>query len=125
LVYSSDTCNEKSFLAGYELFKNNDSILYKAPVIATGEETLNHFLAYRIRYPSFAMNKGITGKVYLKFSISAEGLVENICVTKGVHVVLDKEAVRVIRLLKFSSPPKVNGKSKGVCVSLPVNFRLA
>ena len=50
---------------------------------------------------------------------------ENIVVKRGVDISLDKEAVRVLRELKFSSPPTVNGQAYAFkCLVLPVKYKL-
>jgi TonB family protein len=125
LVYSSDSCKDRILPAGTDVFKDHPASKYTAPVIASGEKDFLHFFGARIRYPSFAMKKNISGDVQVQFTIHADGSVGKIVVTKGLHVVIDKEAVRVIRQLKFLSPPMVDGKPIELCVSMPLKFRLA
>ena len=37
--------------------------------------------------------KGLSGKVYVRFTVSKEGTVENVTVARGVDPILDIEAV--------------------------------
>lgn len=122
LVYSDKSC--KGSIAGLKnYFENNDSLQYVAPKISTGERTIYDFISKNLIYPPLAKENNIQGRVYLTLTITRDGKVEDIVVKKGVHIVLDKEAVRVIRNLTFS-PPTLNGQSQDVCIMLPISFRL-
>ena len=58
------------------------------------------------------------------FIVTKDGQIENIVVNKGVDITLDKEAVRILRALKFSTPPLLNGRPVNICVKFPISFRL-
>ncbi|MFI5221311.1 MAG: energy transducer TonB [Bacteroidia bacterium] len=107
-----------------DYFEDNDTFGYKAPKILTGEKSVMQFLMNRIAYPVYARENEITGKVILTFTLTKDGNIERIAVKQGAHVTLTKEAVRVIRQLKFSSGPKLKGQDESFCVILPVSFRL-
>ncbi|MFZ1678757.1 MAG: energy transducer TonB, partial [Saprospiraceae bacterium] len=64
------------------------------------------------------------GQVILSFTITKEGNVEDIIVLRGANILLDKEAVRVIRQLSFSNPGMLDGKPVKICVKLPVKYVL-
>jgi len=104
-------------------FENNDSLNYKAPIISSGE-TFYKYISKNLFYPQKAKEEAISGKVYLSFIITQTGEVENVRVVRGVNIVLDKEAARFLRELKFSSPPTLNGIPQKVRVLLPLSFRL-
>ena len=123
LIYSNQACIDT--IAGLQnVFKDNDSLKYIAPKIHTGEPTVSDFLAKHIYYPSSAIENGLQGKVYLTFTITSKGETENIVVKNGANIVLDKEAVRVIRKLKFTKGPNIDGKPKSICVTTPISFRM-
>lgn len=105
-------------------FENNDTLKYRAPTLEGGEHIFQ-FIAKAIVYPTFAKENVIEGKVVLRFIITADGAVEQAVIVKGNHIVLDKEAARVIRMLKFANPPMLNGQQKKVCVTFPITFRLS
>ena len=119
--YSEETCVKNLNIKDY--FTDDKAIGYVAPKISTGNSFLE-FVGKNIVYPGKAMRERITGKVYLTFDITKEGIIENIRVKKGVHLLLDKEAVRIIRKLKFVSPPKINGQPRSLCATTAILFHL-
>ena len=124
LIYSDEKCNDILPIATNDYFENNDSLGYRAPKISTGELTIYQYLGKNIFYPAVAIENGIQGTVYLQLTMTATGT-ENIVVKRGVDISLDKEAVRVLRELKFSSPPTVNGQTYVFkCLALPVKYKL-
>lgn len=81
-----------------------------------GGKTLIHtFVDQTMVYNESAKKRGIKGKVYLSFDVNDLGEVHNVIVTKGVHDLLDVEALRVIRLLpsNWVLPLKNGFPSKG------------
>ena len=77
-----------------------------------------------LRYPSYAVENGIQGRVIVDFIINEKGEVEDVKVSRSVHVSLDEEAVRVIAASPKWRPGRHRGKKVKVLVSLPVEFRL-
>jgi len=106
------------------IFEDNDSLNYKAPKISSGEINFLKFLTANLQYPNIALEHNIQGKVYVRFLINKEGKIENISVVKGTDILLDKEAVRVFRKLKFDSPIIIYGEAKNVCMTIPITFKL-
>jgi TonB family protein len=104
-------------------FRDYDSLNYKAPVLI-GYNSILESLTKNIVFPHDAAERGISGTVYLIFTINEEGEVVNIAITKGVNVILDKEAVRLLRLLKFSRPASLNGQNRRLCFNIPIRWTL-
>ena len=106
-----DNCLEDNLMKGYI-----------APKLLTGEKDLTEFIKKNIAYPPKAIVNGVKGKVFIKLVISESGKVEDIAVKRSVDVLLDKEAVRVIRQLKFSLPAMLNGVKYRLCIVVPIAF---
>ncbi|MFC2098115.1 TonB family protein [Bacteroidota bacterium] len=87
-----------------------------------------HFNACRdwiqenVVYPEEAKSKGITGKVYVQFIVSAKGEVKKAKVVRGVDPLLDKAALDVINSMTDWTPGKQRGKSVSVQFIIPVQF---
>lgn len=125
LNYNLPKCNDSLTKNINDFLKDDELIGYKAPIIATGETSLFNYIAKKTEYPEKAIMEEIKGTVYISFSISDKGLVEDVIVKQGVHVLLDKEACRVIRELQFSRPPLLNNNAfRFTCLVIPIKFSL-
>jgi TonB family protein len=107
-----------------DYFENNPKSEYTAPVIATGEPSIFQYLSNNLFYPQKARQSGITGTVYIKMTIDTQGAINNLAIYESADILLDKEAMRVLRELKLSSPPKLNGEPIEVCILFPIRFVL-
>ncbi|MES2558311.1 MAG: energy transducer TonB [Bacteroidota bacterium] len=122
LNYDPLTC-EDSIPGVTDYFADNDKLKYRAPYVENGL-SIDMFIAKNVLYPVMARENGIEGKIILRFTISEQGNTENVVIVRGSHIVLDKEASRVVRALKFSNPPMLNGKRQNICFTLPIAFQL-
>ena len=89
-----------------------------------GEESLNQFLKDHIKYPPKAAKKKIQGRVEVAFWIDKSGKVHDVRVVDSVDKDLDKEAVRVCKLLPDFIPATVNGEPVEVLFKLPIRFKI-
>lgn len=124
LSYSSQNCKGDSIRIPANIFQDSDSLLYVAPKLSGGETSLLRCIVKNIFYPHRAREEGIQGRVFLSFLISEQGTIENIHILKGAHILLDKEAARVLRLVRFKNPAMSKGKAAKICFNLPVSFKL-
>lgn len=124
IQYAAEICNNGDLLPELDnYFEDIDSLGYIAPKLK-GNEHINRFIGMNLRYPTYAKENGLQGKITAQFTIGKDGSINNISIIKGVNVVLDKEFVRVLRKLKFAAPPKINGQPVELCVTAPCVFRL-
>lgn len=88
---------------------------------------LNSFSTWvkeRILYPAMASEAGITGKVFVQFSVNREGHVTDVKVVRSVHPSLDNEAVRVIQNSPRWTPAKQSGTAVKQNFVIPIAFQL-
>jgi periplasmic protein TonB len=78
----------------------------------------------RILYPAMASEAGITGKVFVQFSVNREGKVVDVKVVRSVHPSLDNEAVRVIQSSPTWTPAKQSGTPVKQNFVIPIAFQL-
>jgi TonB family protein len=125
LVYGSRKCSDSLEHSIVDPWDNNAQEDYKAPVFATGEKHFFQYLAAKMYYNPLAKEKMIQGRVLVSYKIKKDGTLDEFQVVMGAHVLLDKEAVRVLREMKFSSPAMLKGKPIDLCVKTMVSFRLS
>lgn len=91
-----------------------------------GQSTFYKFLAENVKYPQYAIEQEITGKVYVKFIIEKDGSILQAIVMRGVSRSIDKEAIRVIKLSsKMWSPGKINNEPVRSYYLIPINFNIS
>ena len=76
-----------------------------------------------VTYPEFAKKAGIEGRVIVQFVVDKQGNVQSPKVIRGVHKLLNEEAIKAVKDQKFK-PGKQRGQPVKVQMSLPVTFRL-
>ena len=88
-----------------------------------GGVALKKFVKQTLRYPKEALLHRIEGRIYLKYEVNETGKVHSISVVNGLGYGCDKEAIRIVGLLKY---PQV--KNRGVKVNtkfkLTIRFKL-
>ena len=94
------------------------------PMFPGGEELLARHIARNIIYPETAKEKGIQGKVIVKFRITSRGNVNGYEITKSVSPELDAEALRVVKTITRFEPVIVDGKTVSAWYYLPITFTL-
>lgn len=94
------------------------------PSFPGGEQAMYQYIKENLRYPEEAMEEGIEGRVYIRFIVSATGVIKNVECMKAADTSLKAEAIRLVS----SMPPWISGKQNGRAVSvyftLPVSFKL-
>jgi len=97
----------------------------QAPQFPGGDAALLRFIDKNLIKPSVTLcYNGIAGKVMCRFVVEKDGSVSNITVIRSLDSGLDKEAVRVLRLLPKFIPGKYNGQTVRAYYNIPVSFRL-
>jgi periplasmic protein TonB len=76
------------------------------------------------RYPEIPRAAGIEGTVWLTFIVDEKGKITDAEVSRGVHPMLDKEALRVVRELPPMKPAKQGAKAVAVRYNTRVKFEL-
>lgn len=78
-----------------------------------------------LKYPSYAVENGIQGRVLVDFIIDEKGEVQDVKVSRGVHQALDDEALRVVSASPKWRPGRHRGKKVKVAMTVAVEFKLS
>jgi len=80
-------------------------------------------LKKNLKYPRQAQRMGISGKVFIGFTVNQRGELTDLKVIKGLGYGCDEEATRVLSLTKWT-PGKQRGRPVRVRMAQPINFRI-
>ena len=94
------------------------------PAFPGGETALMKYVSDNLKYPVEAQKQKIQGKVIVKFVVDETGKVIEPKIARGIHQLLDAEALRVIRTMPTWTPGKRNGKNATIEYFVPINFKL-
>jgi TonB family protein len=94
------------------------------PAFPSGDAELYRFLQKNIQYPQMERDNNIQGKVLLRFMVDTTGAIQDIKVVRAVSPGLDKEAIRVVKLMPKWRPATYKNKSVAVYYMVPVAFRI-
>jgi periplasmic protein TonB len=94
------------------------------PEFKGGQDGMFRFLGENLIYPLESREEGTEGTVYVGFSVSKTGAVENVKIRIGVDEKLDKEALRVVKSMPNWKPGKQEGEPVRIKFTLPVRFKL-
>lgn len=100
------------------------TVVEQQPEFPGGEAALMQFIKKNLKYPAFAAENGIQGRVTLSFTVEKDGSIANIEVMRSPAEELSKEAIRVVSSMPKWKPGKQRGKPVRVKYVLPVTFRL-
>ena len=99
-------------------------IVEEMPEFPGGVEALKAFVASSLKYPSFALENGIQGKVFVNFIVGKDGSVTDAKIARGVDPSIDKEALRIVNSLPKWKPGSQAGEAVAVSYTIPINFKL-
>lgn len=133
--YANSQLKRKDFYErGRLLFGNcytmqgSDTLRYDyniMPQYSGGNGALLKFIAEHIEYPEEAIDKGITGVVYTKFTVDLNGKIKNLHIKQPVHPLLDSAALKIIGKIKSRwTPGLIDGEPAEMEVELPISFTL-
>jgi len=96
----------------------------KMPEYPGGINALIDYIGKNLQYPKEAMEKGIQGKVIIRFVVNTSGKVEKSEVLRSVDAEIDNEALRIVNTMHQWTPGEQNGKKVSVYYVLPIKFKL-
>lgn len=138
LVYSADQGKEPAspvqeeiravdkILIEKEIAKEKEQVYIKVEKKAEfpgGNKKLSDYIKGNLKYPPQALDEGVEGVVLVKFIIKADGSIEDARVLRGVHPLLDEEALRSVKGMPKWIPAQNHGKDVSSYFTLPIIFR--
>ena len=100
-------------------------VVEKMPEFPGGMEAMWKFLSDHLNYPEEAREKNIEGRSIIQFIVEKDGTISNIEVVRSAgDKSLDKEALRVVRMMPKWKPGSQRDKIVRCRYTLPVSFKL-
>lgn len=93
------------------------------PQFMGGEAGLREYLRKNLRYPEQALRQHVSGKVYVRFILSAAGRVTDASVVRGSGTGLSEEGLRLVWMMPAWQPARQQGQAVRVSCTLPITFQ--
>jgi TonB family protein len=87
-----------------------------------GEMALVKYLSENLRFPDYARDHGISGRIFITFIIDKSGYVTDVQLLRGIGGGCDEEAMRVVSSMPKWTPAKINGKPVEIQYTIPINY---
>ncbi len=89
-----------------------------------GESAMFQFLSKNLVYPPRAKEQEISGKCFMQFVVTKEGLIANVKVMRGISGCpeCDQECIRVIKSMPNWIPAQKDGKPVNSYYNIPFTF---
>lgn len=98
---------------------------YNKSCKGNSEKDLFKFIKKSINYPQSALHDLIEGTVIIGFIVELDGSTTQHKILTGVRDDINKEALRIIKLIKYAEPAKQANKSVRVKMVLPIKFSIS
>jgi protein TonB len=117
---------DSTIFGGYLLGNGEEggggSGLDKFPEFPGGTDAVRRYIELTVIYPLQAIKQKLNGVVIVSFDVNRQGTVDNIKVERGVHPMLDKEAIKAVESMPRWKPGVRHGKPVIVKFVIPVRF---
>ncbi len=105
-------------------YNSGFNIIDQSPEFPDGQSALFKFFKKKLVYPNIAWQNRIEGTVYVSFTVSKSGFIDNVQVKRGIGSGCNEEAIRVIKSMPRWKPGRRNGIRVPTNYTLPVSFKL-
>lgn len=102
----------------------NFQVVERLPEFPGGIVEFMKWLTKTLRYPTLAQTQKVQGKVIVAFIINKDGTISGQKVVKSVSPELDREALRVLRIMPKWKPGEDHGKPCRTYFCIPIVFKL-
>lgn len=102
----------------------NFRIVEQLPEFPGGMSAFVKWITDNLKYPYQAQNQKIKGRVVITFIVNSDGTTSELKVSKSAHPILDREAMRVMRMMPRWKPGVANNRPCRTMMAIPVEFAL-
>lgn len=99
-------------------------VVEEYPEFPGGMMEFMKWLTKNLQYPAYARQQKIQGTVSASFIINKDGSVADVKILKSVEVSLDREALRVLKMMPAWKPGKDHGQPCRTLVRIPIVFKI-
>ena len=126
-LFCEETYNSEGLVRGKSYDRNGTSYTYNEvevkPEFNGGDSARNSFLHKNMNYPLWEISEQTNGKVLVRIVIDKTGKVKDAKIMRPLSPSIDKEALRVVKMLPDFKPGKLRGRTVSVNYDLPLVYQ--
>ena len=115
---------EQPTVVDMELNPLNFRVVEELPEFPGGATELMKWLTKNLRYPATAQQRKVQGRVIAQFIVNTDGSISDIELLTHVDPSIDREALRVLRMMPPWKAGQQNDKPCRTQVCIPIVFKL-
>ena len=116
LIYCENLCQQDSMKTA------DTELVYLEKLDQKIQDSINIIIGQNIQYPKAAIDNGIEGEVMISMCIDENGKTSHFVISKSVDKSLDREAMRVIRMIQNIYIKQMHDKKVRFCTKIPIKF---
>lgn len=125
IYHDNKIITNKYWINDYTFIKDTFRQAEVLPEYKGGSDAILSFINNHLRYPDQAKQKGIQGRVIVRFIITTDGKLVGAKVLNNVDPLLAEEALRVVNLLQNKwTPGKIGKENISTFFMFPITFTL-
>ena len=102
----------------------NFRVVERLPEFPGGMVEFMKWLTKNLKYPESARRQNMQGMVVVSFIVNTDGTTSEARIVRPKHPDLDREAMRVVRMMPKWKPGEDHGKVCRTMISIPIVFKL-
>lgn len=102
----------------------NFTVVQKIPEFPGGWSVFMQWLTKNLKYPALAQQNKIQGMVIVSFIVNKDGGIADVKISKAADPLLDREALRVMKMMPKWKPGMDKNKVCRTMIAVPVVFQL-
>lgn len=99
-------------------------VVEQLPEFPGGAVALMKWLTKNLHYPALARQRKVQGRVVTQFIVNADGTLSDLKVVESAEPSLDREAIRVLRMMPAWKAGQIDQKPCRTMVCIPIVFKL-
>lgn len=123
-LYKETRISVEKYNRNEELNNEEYDVVEQMPSFPNGMGGLMKWIKDNMKYPVIAVENGIQGRVIVQLVIEKDGTVTDVHIAKSVDPSLDKEAIRLAKMMPKWIPGKSNGSNVRCKYTIPITFKL-
>ena len=113
--------NEVSEQLGTPVYRRVENM----PEFLISQQVFSKFIYDNLKYPQASLKNRVYGTVVVGFIVNEDSSVSDFHIRQGINPELNKEAIRLVSMIRRIKPGNIDGKNVKVLLAQPIKFSIS